>query len=190
MTEYRKPLTAALTNYNRQEVNLALEPYKEKNGLPNYGNLLSIYERLPGMMKRDYNGTLAMIVVALTKAFEAMNLSRPMNNDQIIELGETILESSNEDILALEDVVLFLQCLVRGKYGPLYESMDIPKFMDKFEIYRNERYQTLMRHRLDESDRMDALGDSNRFCWDNDFNKDVHRNALKDYLQKNYKAND
>lgn len=88
-----------------------------------------------------------MIVVALTKAFESMNLSRPMNDEQVIELAETIIESSNEDFLALEDVVLFLQGLTRGKYGALYESMDIPKFMLLFEKYRQDRHEALMEYR-------------------------------------------
>lgn len=99
------------------------------------------------MAKRDFESTLAMIVVALTKAFESMNLSRPMNDEQVIELAETIIESSNEDFLALEDVVLFLQGLTRGKYGALYESMDIPKFMLLFEKYRQERHEALMEYR-------------------------------------------
>lgn len=147
---YRKPLIAALTKYDRTELNKAIAPYKLPNGSPDYPKLLSVYERLPGMAKRDFETTLAMIVVALTKAFESMNLSRPMNDDQIIELAETIIESSNEDFLALEDVVLFLQGLTRGKYGALYESMDIPKFMMLFEKYRQERHEALVEYRYEQ----------------------------------------
>lgn len=147
---YRKPLIAALTKYDRTELNKAIAPYKLPNGSPDYPKLLSVYERLPGMAQRDFETTLAMIVVALTKAFESMNLSRPMNDDQIIELAETIIESSNEDFLSLEDIVLFLQGLTRGKYGALYESMDIPKFMMLFEKYRQERHEALVEYRYEQ----------------------------------------
>ena len=129
------PLTDALLKYNRTEVNNALQPFKNGSEY-NYPALLKIQDRLPQMAKRNFSETLAMVVIAISKAFEAMNLARPMNSDQIVELAETVLDSSTEDFLALEDVVLFLQGLVRGKYGPLYESMDIPKFMEKFSRKR------------------------------------------------------
>jgi hypothetical protein len=125
---------------NRQEISQTLRRFKEGSGY-DFPAILSIPERLPAMVKKDPEGTLALVIIGLTMAFEAMNLSRPMNDAQIVELAETILDSSEEDYLALEDVLLFLQGLTRGKYGALYESMDIPKFMEKFEIYRTERHQ-------------------------------------------------
>ena len=133
-------LISALHKGDRQGVNRMLTVYRIGSGF-NFPALLSLPERLPAMFKREPKETAATIVVALTGAFETMNLSRPMNSAQIVELAETILDSSTEDYLALEDVLLFLQGLTRGKYGPLYESMDIPKFMQLFEVYREERHQ-------------------------------------------------
>lgn len=130
------------------------------------------------MIARDYKQTCAVLVVALTKAFQAMNLSRPMNADQIMELAETIMDSSAEDYLALEDVLIFLQGLVRGKYGPLYESMDIPKFMDKFEIYRQERHEALINHRYEQSSRFKDSPINTEII-----SEDKNREALKDYLR-------
>lgn len=169
-----------MREYNRQELNLALEPYKS-GATNNYPALLAIQKRLPEMVKENYNETLALVVVALTKAFESMNLSRPMNGAQIVELADTILDSANEDFLALEDVVLFLQGLTRGKYGKLYESMDIPKFMDFFEVYREERHRALVKHREDEYIRTKE-GHEERSV----DQKDEHREALGEYLKEMY----
>lgn len=174
------PLTAALLKYNRTEVNNALQPFKNGSEY-NYPALLKIQERLPQMAKRNFSETLAMVVIAISKAFEAMNLARPMNSDQVVELAETVLDSSTEDFLALEDVVLFLQGLVRGKYGPLYESMDIPKFMEKFEQYREARYQALQNIRQEQHANFKAMGDSNRSFNDND-QKDLDHKANLEYI--------
>ncbi len=175
---FSKRLTNALMAYNRTEVNQIISLYKTPNGAPNYPVLLELQERLPTMIARDYKKTCAVIVVALTKAFEAMNLSRPMNGDQILELAETIMDSSAEDYLALEDVVLFLQGLVRGKYGALYESMDIPKFMEKFEIYRQERHEAMLRARDEFSSNHKESRVNTQFI-----ETDKNREALVDYLR-------
>jgi hypothetical protein len=47
--------------------------------------------------------------------------------------------------------MLFLQKLTRGEYGTMYESMDIPKFMEKFELYREERFQSMQNIREEQA---------------------------------------
>lgn len=130
---------------NRLEINRILKQYKQPTGQPNFPALLSIpmSERLPAMVKNDYQGTFIMITGAITMVSELMNLKRGLNPAQIEELTDTIMETCEEDSLALEDFLLFLQKLVRGEYGGNYESMDVPKFMEKFEVYREQRFQAL-----------------------------------------------
>jgi len=95
------------------------------------------------MAKSDIKRTAAIVGVGLTSALESMNLVRPMNATQIMDLVDAIIETSEEDHLSLEDLMLFLQQLVRGEFGKLYESLDIPKFMTMFEQYREDRFQSL-----------------------------------------------
>lgn len=114
------------------------------------------------MAKNDYAKIAVLISAGLTLAFESMNLARPMKANQIADLAEIIIETSNEDNLAIEDVLLFLQKLIYGDYGKLYESMDIPKFMEKFEIYREERFQAMRTLREEEALQHKALPVSNR----------------------------
>lgn len=135
----------ALTKGSKHEINLALTAYKQPNGVVYFPALFEIKSenRLPALAAKDYSKILGLVTGGLTLAIESMNLARPLNDDQLIDLAETILESSNEDNLALEDLMLFLQKLTRGEYGKLYESMDIPKFMEFFEKYREQRFQAL-----------------------------------------------
>ena len=130
---------------NRQGVNLILKEYKTPSGQVNYPSLFKIPSdsRLPAMAKSDIKRTAAIVGVGLTSALEFMNLVRPMNATQIMDLVDAIIETSEEDHLSLEDLMLFLQQLVRGEFGKLYESLDIPKFMTMFEQYREDRFQSL-----------------------------------------------
>ena len=134
-------------------LSLALKPYKGANGVINFPTLFTIpsSERLPAMAREDIRRTAGVITVGLKFALESMNLVRPMNNNQIIDLVDAIIETSEEDNLSLEDLMIFLQQLVRGQYGKLYESLDIPKFMDMFEQYREERWQSLRNIRDEQS---------------------------------------
>lgn len=148
----------------KQEINLALREYKGNGGVVKYDNVLSIPSdnRIVKLAEKDYSNTLMAISAALHLAFEGMNLKRGMTADQEIDLAEAIIDTSAEDYLALEDLLLFLQKLVRGEYGVLYESMDIPKFMDKFEIYRQERHENLIRIREERQIQFKKTGDTGR----------------------------
>jgi len=141
---------------------MAIKPYKTPAGHPNYLALFSIPSgaRLPQLAKEDLPRAAALVGVGITAAMESMNLKRSMNATQIMDLTDAIIETAEEDNLALEDLMLFLQRLTRGEYGALYESMDIPKFMEMFEQYREERFQSILaireeqaaNHRPDYSD--------------------------------------
>ena len=176
----------ALEAGNKQAINLLLKDFKQPNGAIYFPALFSIPSdhRLPELAKKDYQRASTAVGVGLTLSFESMNLKNRMTGNQIIDLSDTILETSAEDNLSLEDVVLFLQKLTWGEYGPLYESMDIPKFMEKFEIYREERFQTINQIREEQAaqhktSRVDErLGD----MFPNG-EKDRNREALKLYMQ-------
>lgn len=149
---------------NKQEINKILREYKLQNGSPNFLKLFTIPagERLPAMAKNDFEGTLDIVLAGVTLAIESMNLKRGLNASQINDLAEEILDSSHEDNLSLEDLILFMQRLVRGQYGELYESMDIPKFMTLFGKYRDERWEEGIKQRDLKHEEYKNLGDPSR----------------------------
>lgn len=130
---------------NNQAVNIVLRNFKNSVGALDFQKILSVprEQRIPVLNKKDPEHLSMVITAGLTLALETMNLKRPMTAGQICDLSENIIDSANEDHLSVEDLMLFLQKLVRGEYGSNYESMDIPKFMEKFEVYREERWQQL-----------------------------------------------
>ena len=133
-----------------------------------------------------------MIVTAgLTMALESMNLIRPMNEAQVMDLSMMVIETASEDNLALEDLMIFLQKLVRGHYGSNYESMDIPKFMSKFEEYRQERHQSIVRIREEQHAQHKALPVYDRYSEAiSEGEKQKHREAaIGDLIQRAIKNN-
>lgn len=147
---------------NKVEMNLILRQYKN-NGQINFPMVLSIpsNERIPMMAKKDYTRINMLIIGALTLAMESLNTKRRLNEIEILDLSETIIDSSNEDNLSFEDLMLFLQKMTRGEYKVPAE-LDIPKFMEIFEIYREQRHQELHEFRYNQHLQYKSLGDATR----------------------------
>lgn len=184
-------LTVAITTGDKIGIAVALKSFKTEMGTPNFPALLSIPtdNRLTKFAEKDLAGTIGIISAALTMAFEGMNLKRPMNPSQILDLAEVVVDTAGEDSLAMEDFMLFLQKLVRGEYGVLYESMDIPKFMEKFEMYREERWQELNRIRLDRHAQLTGMGDATKTTQRNELDEHFmnlagHLGEMKDKLKE------
>lgn len=147
---------------NKTEVNLILRQYKD-NGRINFPKVLSIpvNERIPELAKRDFKRINMLVIGALTVAMESLNTKRRLNEIEILDLSETIIDSSAEDNLSFEDLMLFLQKLTRGEYKTPAE-LDIPKFMEIFEIYREQRHQELQDYRYNQHIQHKSLGDGNK----------------------------
>lgn len=161
---YKPNLKNALQTGNKAQLQVVLRDFKTQGGSVNYPAIFSIpsEQRLAKMAENDFAGTLSLVTVGVTLALEQLNLKFPMNALQILDLSEAILDTSGEDNLSLEDLMLFLQQLTRGKYSPLYESMDVPKFMEKFELYREERHRAMVQLRENKHLEFKALGDPTR----------------------------
>ncbi len=144
-------------------VNLILRQYKYDGGGINFPAVLKIpsSERIPVLAKQDFNRINMLIIGALTVAIENLNVKRRLNEIQILDLAETIIDSSNEDNLSFEDLMLFLQKLTRGEYK-LATEMDIPKFMETFEIFREERHQQYHAVVLETHIQHKSMGDGSR----------------------------
>lgn len=177
---------------DRMGINMELRKYKDVSGHPDFRSLLVIplERRINVLAEKDMRGTVTTIAVALTLATEAMNLKRPMNGLQIVDLAESIVDSSLEDKIAIEDVMMFLQELTRGKYGELYESFDSIKFMHLFNQYRDKRWEEGIRIRDEKVDYHKSLGDADTF--NRTFRKPetVFGQHLSEYNQKLQAKND
>lgn len=171
---------------DKLRLNMELKQFKESNGSVNFLAIKQIpaEERIYELAKRDLEGTIKIIAVALTLAFESMNLTRPMNAFQILDLSEVILEESESDKLSIPDLLIFLQKLTRGHYPGLYEGMDAVKFLERFNQYRDERWQEFIRIRDEQNEYYKSLGDTNLYERENPRDASTLGLQLQHYKEK------
>lgn len=154
----------AVVSGDKLEVNLNLKQYKFANGAPNYDTILRIpfEDRLPGLvLKVGLKQVHMTLAAAITMTMESLNLSKPLTPDQIIDLTDILIDTSAEDYLSLEDVLLFMQQVSRGVMGELYSSIDIPKIMKSFEKYRQERHSEYKRLKDEQDVQYKIMGVNN-----------------------------
>lgn len=169
-------IITALESGDKFEINLQLKKYKFQNGAVNYNTVLRLPggDRLPGLIvKLGLKKVHMTLAVAVTIAMETLNLSKPLTPNQIIDLVDILIDSAQEDYLSLEDVLLFLQQLARGVMGSLFSSIDIPKIMGAFEVYRQERHSEYRKLKYEQDAQYKTMGDNNiRVKIENDKNID------------------
>lgn len=184
----------ALEKGDKMQLNLILKNYKTQSGAVNFNMVLAIpqTERIPQLVNSSgYEKVHTLLVAGVQLAMESLNLSNSLTASQIFDLSDALIDSANEDYLSLQDIVLFLQKLTRGEMGALYSQMDIAKFMELFEVYREERFQALKTIREEQQAQYKALGDPER--WSETYDKESEesfREAMKDYMKNKPQPDD
>lgn len=149
---------------------------------------IPVKDRIPGLVQTyGIDKISAILAKAIQKMLSNFNLRVGMNADQVLELSLQLIDSSNEDQLAFEDVMLFLDGMVKSKYGKVYDRMDMPTFFEMLELYRDQRHAEYMRFKDEQNVQYKASGDSNRMS--SDVDKESMRDAMKNYMQNNIEKN-
>jgi len=174
-----------------QQIAAMLEPYRER-GLVDHRKTLAISMdyRIPQIIQQP-GGRLRVSVAissAIASAFGHIEKAK-MNAEQIVELAEGIIDTSHEDQLSVEDVLLFLKDLLMGKYGKMSSGIDMPAFFEVFERYRDERYRTIKAIRYEEHLTFKSLGDSNRGVDELPLKRKDDPAAMMDMMQTYYSQN-
>lgn len=139
---------AILRQESSLRVAIRLAEFKS-GGEIDFAKVLSIDadQRIPVLVKQKggRETVLVALSLALKDAMNNLNLKYKMDEKQVVKLADTIIDQSSQDHLALEDVMLFIQKLNSGEYGPVEFKMDSPTFFQYFEAYREERFQAMVR---------------------------------------------
>jgi hypothetical protein len=166
------------------EVHNQMCRYKEK-GEPNHLSVMQNIpkdQRLPQIAKIYGNDKIATVLgKQITRTLLNFNLRVGMNAEQIYDLSLALIETAEEDNLAIEDIMLFLDGLPKFKYGKVYDRMDMPTFFEMLEVYREQRYQAYVNAKEEAHAQFKSMGDTNRMS--NDTDKEANRNAMNEYLK-------
>lgn len=148
---------------NKRELATTLKQYREPSGNINFPAVMSVplSERLPALYKRNFLEATALVGMGLASAFDRMVFKKKPTGEMVNEIAEEILNTSDEDNLSLEDLMLFLQGLVRGKYGEIQE-LSISRFMKLFDGYRDERHFAILEYRENQHIQYKGMGSAER----------------------------
>ena len=183
-----KLLLNAMAVGSTGEVHNQMCRYKEK-GEPNHLSVMQNIpkdQRLPQIAKIYGNDKIATVLgKQITRTLLNFNLRVGMNTEQIYDLSLALIETAEEDNLAIEDIMLFLDGLPKFKYGKVYDRMDMPTFFEMLEVYREQRHQAYVNANEEAHAQFKSMGDTNRMS--NDTDKEANRNAMNEYLKNQYK---
>lgn len=147
---------------------------------------IPVSSRLPALAVSYGTDKIAAVVAkAITKTLSNFNLRVGMNAEQVLELAYQLIDSAAEDQLAFEDIMLFLDGMIKSKYGKVYDRMDMPTFFEMLEVYREQRHQAYIQKRDEEHAQWKGSGDSNRMSLDTE--KEAFRDAMKSYMKESSK---
>lgn len=149
---------------NHKQAATILKQYKFSSGEINFGEIFKIpkSERLPALYEKDFLKTTAVLVSAISTAFEKLNLKKKDYGAVVNDIAEDILDNYHKDNLTLEDLMLFLQKLCRGEYGNI-EEVSLARFNNLFCKYLDERWDEGIRIRDEKHDEYKTWGDNNHF---------------------------
>jgi hypothetical protein len=158
--------------------------YKEKGEplIMKVIEIVPISERLPALSNMYGRDKIAAVLSKqITRTLNNFNLRVGMNPEQVADLSYAIIDDAEQDQLAIQDILLFLDGMPKFKYGKVYDRMDMPTFFEMLEKYREERHQAFMNGKEEAHAQFKAMGDSNRTSQDID--KEANRNAMLNYLK-------
>lgn len=150
---------------DRIAIQMHLSTFREKGIVQHRRTLLIPFsERIPALLQRPDGKmhVLTALTASIHSALKNLNLKVPMDEEQIVELADSIIDSSYEDQLGLEDVLLFLSDMLKGKYGKIYERMDMQVFFEMFENYREARHQEVLNVRYEQHAQTKVQGRDNK----------------------------
>lgn len=179
-------LLNATATGDQQLVKTLLKTFVHGNGATNYLQLVRVpsSERITELAKTNRKEVHQVLAAQIEYSMKFFNLPNGMTLEQIFILTDTIIDDAESDNLAIQDVFLFLQKLSMGKMGTIYNRLDIPTFMELFEIHRQERHDEVMNFRYEENVQHKALLINDRLAdmFPNN-EKDQMHNAMADYLR-------
>lgn len=136
--------------------------FTERNE-PKYGELLKIKERLPDLVASVGVADIGKILMAeITKFVESYTIVRPMSADQIAQCAFAIISTSEEDMLSMQDLVLFFEGAKQGKYGRVLDHIDQHVIFEMLDKYREARHHIYLNLKEERDIQFKGLGPSDR----------------------------
>ena len=176
--------TKALTNYLPENFLPKVKAITTvKQALQQSTSSLAVIKRNVGVTRTE-----ALIKVYLVRMNDLLDLKKPLSEDAINEIANILTTEYYN--LNMTDVVFVIQQAIKGKYGEMFESLNIPKVIKWFEIYFNERCNTAEQMSYEESHKHKSTFGRERSSDAPDEQKEFSKQYAINKLIEKYKTND
>lgn len=131
--------TKALIQVNLNKPLDALQISEKSSSMTIQHVMLAPAEQRVQRLARQHPEFLFKSIGAIIAAFlQTINVKQQLTSPQVIQLTEEMIVDNPD--WSIWDFVLFFRNIARGKYGPLYDSIDQAKIMGEFRRkYEEER---------------------------------------------------
>lgn len=141
----------------------ALTNYMPENFMPVVKSITTITQLLErktsSLIKiKKQVGTIrteALIKVYLVRLNDLLDLKKSLSEVAINEIASILV--SDYGMLSMIEIVFVINQAIKGKYGELFESLNIPKVIRWFETYFNERCQIASQSSIDDKNNHNSL---------------------------------
>jgi hypothetical protein len=149
---------------NPRDVLLSISEYTEGSSILFEKVLaISMHARIPNLTHvYGFDAIHDVLSALLTQFSNSLNLIRPMSADQIYETAFAMVMTTQEDLLSIEDYVLFFKGAREGKYGKILDRLDQQTVFALLEEYRQERHRQFLRIKENKHLELKGLGPSER----------------------------
>ena len=163
MDSKNKSLTTSSDNGLTVAQKQALTNYLPENFLPKVKAITTVKQVLEqktsslAKIKKEVGivRTEALIKVYLIRLNELLDLKKPLSEDAINEIASIL--TTDYYNLSMTDVVFVTNQAIKGKFGEMFESLNIPKVLKWFETYFNDRCNTAEQMSNDERNKHNSL---------------------------------
>jgi hypothetical protein len=138
-----------------------MEVYRTPQGQVNHVELFSIPrdQRIAAYMEGPQEQRFAM-QSGIATAISLMTDGEGISDNMAVNITMTICRDAVQDQISVQDVIVFVQDMVAGKYGKFYGAPTVSQVMDKFEQYRDERHIAMLNYREEEQAQRKVQGKS------------------------------
>jgi hypothetical protein len=128
---------------------LALQQFQQGNEI-NFDHLLSIplNDRIPGLINEYGRKRIHQMLYMMVKQFNlslALPRAKKLTETKMSIAACEFLLLAEEDHLALEDIIVFLERMKAGVYGPIKLMTSHYILIERFEKYRQARHEAYLK---------------------------------------------
>lgn len=180
-TPVKRKVTKRVTKSLEYEMitHLAVQQFQQDNEIQ-FDRLLSIpvKDRIPAMINEYGRKRIHQMLYMMVKEFNyriALPKAKKLTETKMSVAACEFLLIAEEDYLALEDFIVFLERMKAGQYGPIKVLTSHYILMERFEKYRQARYEAYQKIKEKKEAELKQLGPTVRTA-----DQPTHINALLD----------